>query len=328
MEKCWAAPELFLGAASENPKRIANISPLDYTFYPNRILGHAADSLFICESNSRRLKQVIAPHLIPVFVDSFGNLELIAADAYCQLAWDQSGSMLMRRSSPRSKWEQVAIIGTPVPSIRPPDEFWVQLEDGIELWKWPIVPDGMGSDKPALCRWIVWSAESKAEMLDLSTVQKSVEDCLAYGDEEIKLADIILELEKKNVPQEFVDGMSGHIPEFPVKCGMLLRNIHEALHEWCLQQLKLYVGGCSEMPPERSGKLEQIKQFLANQIGIRLNIIQTHILEIDGRLIFQTASSNDGASTLDSWKRVALISRSNLEIFKEWLAKWYEIAIP
>jgi hypothetical protein len=82
------------------------------------------------------------------------------------------------------------------------------------------------------------------------------------------------------------------------------------------------------MPPERSGKLEQIKQFLANQIGIRLNIIQTHILEIDGRLIFQTASSNDGASTLDSWKRVALISRSNLEIFKEWLAKWYEIAIP
>jgi hypothetical protein len=206
MEKRWAAPEIFFGKDSRDCKIPTNVSPLDFTFYPNRILGNTVDSLFVCESRQRELKQIIPPHLIPLRIDDIDNLEWIAVDSSGLLAWDRFGNQLIRRSSPHSEYEHARIIGEPVSSNRPSDEFWVQAEDSIRMCKWEIADDRPEYGSPDLCPWFLRSVEKEIDRLDLPAVQKAVEACLAYVDEEVNLADTILAMGEKDVSQGFVDG--------------------------------------------------------------------------------------------------------------------------
>jgi hypothetical protein len=329
MEKRWAAPEIFFGKASKDGKTFADVSPLDFTFFPNRILGNTADSLFVCESNSRELKQIIPPHLIPVCIDNDDNLEWIAADSSGLLGWDRVGNQLMRRSGPHSEYEQVEIIGEPVPSNRPSDEFWMQAEDSIGMCKWPIAADRLEGGHSEFYPWFIQSGEKGLDLLDPPAVQKAVEACLTYVDEEIKLADTILAMGEKDVSQGFVDGMSGHIPVFPNKCALFLQGVHEILHNWCLDQLGRHLAGALEIKlPEHSANPRQMQEGLAIQIGIRLADIQKRKRDLNDRLSSQTTSAGADAITPDPWTKVALISRSHLEFAQEWLANWSGVSIP
>jgi hypothetical protein len=323
LEKNWAAPRVFFGKAAGSLNSFAGYAPFDFTYYPDRILGRSVDSLFICERNSRRLKQVIPPHIFPLHIDLEGDVEWIAADSSALLGWKESENRFVRPSSADGKCDQTVIMGRPVQSNKPSDEFWVQSEEGIKMWKWPASTGRQESKRLQPCPWINQAAEKQLDLLDQAAIRKSVETCLAKVDEEVKVAVYIFAIRKIEPTQELVEWMPRHAPEFACTCALATQDLCEALHHWCLSQLGQQIAGTSgKKPHKESSDLERMVEDLAKQIDIRMADIKKGIDDLCRTLSSQIPTSGNSPSMHDAWDKVALISRSNLEYAKEWITQW------
>ena len=326
LEKRWAVTEVFFSKSAKDLKSLADASPFDFSFYPDRILGSTIDSLFVSEANSLRLKQVIPPHLLPICIDNSDSFKWVAADGTGLLAWDRSHSRLMRHGSRGDEWEAVKIVGEPISSDQASDKYWLQSEDSVGMWEWPIADMQQKCEQPERYPWILQSAVKEMNQFDRSAFQNSVEAGLAYMDEEIKLTDYILLMGENDVSQGFVDGMLGHAPIFPIECEKILQRIQETMHCWCLSQLERYLAGPSgTISPEIPMDLEQMQKSLAEQICVRMASLQKRIDGLSCRL--QLIIPNDDASNPNPWKTVALISHKNLEFARQWITGWSGITI-
>jgi hypothetical protein len=322
MEKRWAAPEAFFADDPPNSATAGPREPYDFMYYPERILGNTRQSLFVSESGSRRLKQVIPPHILPISVDSCSSWEWVAANPSSLLAWDLPGRRLRRHCGVAGVCDQVEIAGRPIPSDFAPDEFWVQSGRSIERWQWapPAHPPNRGHSREY--HWISLSAAEEIGRLDLPALQVSIKAALAHADEEIKLADTILAMSEQDLTPRFVDGMSGHANEFTVKCSWATQDIHGALHSWCLGQLERQIArAAGEQAEGKTADLEPTRNALKIQIIAGIAGIQGRIDSLIARLP-EPLPGNISDPPPDSWAKVAWIAKSNLEHAKSWIAGW------
>jgi hypothetical protein len=328
MQRRWAIPEIFFSEGSQDIEALGRSSPFDFTFYPERILGYASDALFIAESGCQRLKQVTPPHLFPFYLETDSTLQWIAADLSGLLAYDHAGSRLMRQGNDGRGWDQAEILGRPVFSDLSLDGIWLQINNRIEKCKWEITADRPKSNYPECHSWILHSDSEETNRLDPADISKAVEDCLVHLDEEIRLADTILAMGEKDMSPQFVEGMSGHVPDFPIKCSWASQRVHETLHRWCLDRLERHLAGSKGQGTlELSGDLKQMQSILAKQIGIRMADILKRVYGLSARMQSQKTTDSEDASMSNSWVKVALMAKSNLKFAIEWISSWSGITI-
>jgi hypothetical protein len=328
IQRRWAIPEIFFSEVCQDIEALACPAPCDFTFYPEGILGNALDALFIIESGYPSLKQIAPPHLFPLHLCPGSTFRWIAADASGLLAHDPAGKRLWRQSIQGKEFDQAGITGRPVFSNLSSDEVWLQIYDRIEKYKWDAATCRPEYNHSESYPWISWSASKETKRLDPADVSKAIEGCLARLDEEIKLADTILAMGEKDVSPQFLEGMSGHIPDIAVKCSWALQKIHENLHWWCLGRLEHHLAGSQgHKTSELSEHLRQMQGILAKEIEIRIADIQKRVDDLSARMQSQKAGSNNGASIPHSWMKVASMSKSNLEFARKWASGWSGIRI-
>ncbi|MBN2243025.1 MAG: hypothetical protein JW793_10075 [Acidobacteria bacterium] len=320
LQKRWAVTAAFFSCPDRGFIAASTFSPLDFTFYPERILGNTPESLFISEDSSRKLKQVLPPHLIPLHFDDPDTAECIAADSSSLLFWDRSVGQLVRRTVTAGGRVSAEIVGNPIPSDADKGRFWLQNSDCIEEWEWDI-PADLPADAPReRGQRLVWCAPNEAGRLDPAAVLESVEICLKHLDDEIKLGNSILAMTYDGIPSQYKDEMSRHAVEFNVKCALYSQKIREALHHWSLEQLTLRIAGSprsvSTKPPDFPDRLK--KEF-GDQIAGRVHEINNSVDALNARLSSLLTDSGEDQPSPDLWIHIAGISRSNLEFGKEWI---------
>ena len=320
--------KIFFSEVYQDIDALVRSSPFDLTFYPERIFGNTLNALFIVESEYPNVKQIVPPHLFPLQICLGSNIQWIAADASGYLAYDPAGKRLWRQSIQGKELNQADIPGRPVFSNLSSEEVWLQARDRIEKWKWTRPADLQQSGPRENDPWFLHPAADESKRLDPTEVDRAVKGCLAHLDQEIKLADTILAMGEKDVTPQFLEGMSGHIPDFAVKCSCALQKVHETLHWWCLGRLKQHLAGSQgHQTPELSEHLKHMKAILANEIETRIADIQVRVDALSARMQSQKAGSNNGASVPNSWREVALMSKSNLEFAEKWIFGWSGIRI-
>jgi hypothetical protein len=329
LENRWAVPRIFFSKGCKKAEKQIDISPLDFTSYPERILGNSSDSLYISEAKSQRLKRIFPPHLIPLRIDLGANIEWIAADLSCLLAWDRVGAQLRRWNGLRGEFDQVEIIGEPVPSNLSCNELWIQIKDGIEKWEWDVPADDLANNESAqFTSPIAQAASVEINQLDLSRVRTATQTCLSVIDEELRMADIILATSEKAIDQKLLDGMSVHMKAYQEKCSYAAQSLHEALHHWCLGQLgHHFARTAGNEDPDQATEIERMQSLLETQICRRIGYLQESIENLGSRLSLPLASGVENPVQLDSWTRIALVAKSGLEYARKWIACWSGIGI-
>ena len=323
MRNRWAAPDVFFCGSDSAFNATEIFTPLNFAFYPERILGNSIDSLFITEAGSQMLKQVLPPHLIPLRLNIPKTLEWIAADSSGLLAWDRSARRLTRLAGTHIGCDFAGICNGPIPSNLPIEYFWLQTGENIEKWKWDLRTDQASGDHPKRYPWIEMSATEEIRNLDLAKIRKSVETSLALLDDEIKLGDSILAMSYEGIPAEYLDEMSKHAIEFSTKCTWFNKAMREALHHWCLGRLQ---GSIAKMQPdptdEQMAIFEEAKRGLIDQIALRVREIQKRLDALNFRLSSISTNMDTSSCSPKTWIYVAEISKSNLEHAKGWIASW------
>jgi hypothetical protein len=329
LESRWAAPEMFFSRGYKKAEKQIDIPPLDFTSYPDRILGNSSDLLYISEAKSQRLKRIFPPHLIPLRIDLGAKLEWIAADLSCLLAWDRVGARLRRWNGLRGEFDQVEIIGEPVPSNLSCNEFWIQTKNGIGKWKWDIPADDLvNHERAQFTSLIAQTAAVETNLLDMVRVRAATETCLSVIDEELRMADILLAMSEKDIDQKLLDGMSVHLQAYREKCSHATQPLHEALHDWCLWHLEHHFAGTVlKEAPDRFTEIERMQSLLETQIRKRIDYLQEHIGYFGSRISLPLANGVKDPERLDSWTKVALVAKWGLEYAREWIAGWSGIRV-
>ncbi len=98
----------------------------DFVYYPARILGSSAHSLFVWEPFSRRLKGVLSGNLFPLPFPSAPHAEWISADGSGFVGWDRSDNRLLFFDAAGGLFHEETIEGTPVPSNISSNGVWLQ----------------------------------------------------------------------------------------------------------------------------------------------------------------------------------------------------------
>jgi hypothetical protein len=321
MEKRWAIPKILFCDHSQSLEMLGSSIPFEYMFYPDHILGNDQEALFITQTGSRRLKQIVPPHLLPVSGNLGGNPIWVAADASGLLAWDPAGNHIMMLDYARNVLNQAKIEGEPVPSNLPSDEFWIQASNSIERLKWKISAGLPKCEQQNPHYRGPLSSTEKLTRQDLLEIQSAVEACLVHIDEEIKLAGVILNMTENDLFPQFMEGMSGSANKFRVDCSLATQRLHEALHSWCLGRLQQQITGHNGDGRPEQLDLKQLRKELLKQIKAMMIQIQTRIDSLVARQPALTAGG-DNPVLSDSWTKVASITKSNLELAKKWIQSW------
>ncbi len=324
MKNRWAVPEAFFNDAIPLWKTFENSPPLNFACYPDRILGRTQDSLFITDNDSRNLKQVFPPHLIPLRIDKSNAVQWIAADSCCLLGWNASEGWLIQHGHAAGGRSETKIAGTPIPSNLSSNEFWVQTNDGrIERQAWDFNADKNETLIHERHLWVLQAASEELKSLDMIQVQKSVEGCLNHLDEEIHLADAILAVGEADLDPRFMDGMSWHAHGFMVKCTWLSVVVREALHGWSLGELERHIAGIREAASfDTIPDFEATKNAFAKEIRGRMSVIQDRVNHLKSRMSNPLQKDPENSPPHDSWTKTASIAASNLEFAQKWIAGW------
>jgi hypothetical protein len=110
--------------------------PIDFLYYPSRILGNSECALFIWEPYARQLKQAFRGNIFPLpFLPDKINDWIAAGDAWL-LGFDSNSKCITILDSQGNQICEAKISGTPIASNSTANEFWSIEDDFLVRWKW------------------------------------------------------------------------------------------------------------------------------------------------------------------------------------------------
>jgi hypothetical protein len=315
LEKSWSVPALFFSDAANLDSIRCKIAPHDFSFYPNRILGNSADALYLCEADSRRLKVVIPPHLLPVCRGYKGELQWIMADESGFLAWNRDESMLIRFLDEEGENDQARINGEPIMSNISFPQFWLQAEDSIQRmrWNYPVTYNKkkhLGSNP-----WMFESAAEEMRLIDPAAAEQSINSYLAEVDKELEIADYIVGSADEHFVAQTVDKLLERLYWLKIRCNSAMSELRGALHHWSVGKLLCLFAKVSESQAQITSANKLLNDLHA-KIEIRLEGIRERINTLDRKISQMTAADSD-TGELRARLDAARISKEALKYLRE-----------
>ncbi len=132
VENRWVVPGLFLESELEQTGLLKDFPALDFTYYPERILGDSENALYVWEPSSRTLKQVLLGNLLPVRVSAETPLDWVSADEWGLIGWDRRRLLFYGWDGELRQTLETS--GVPVPTSNSGGEFWLRCGERMERW--------------------------------------------------------------------------------------------------------------------------------------------------------------------------------------------------
>jgi hypothetical protein len=327
MEGRWAIPPMFIERALRQPGFTENLPAFDLTFYPERILGDSESALYLLESYSRRLRQVLFDNLFPVRIETEDPLDWVAADTQGILGWHRPTSRLMRYDCHLDPSDHVEIHGQPIASNLSTSEFWVQREELIERWKWCTPDPAPSQPRPAgICVSLAGTVEAELELFDADRVHRAIADLTMVLDEGLTLVDEILWLGAGNLrPQQLQDVLE-HIRVLPERRVKPLQDLYEALHHWSLGLLEYGLSGIgTEELTQKVTYARRGWEACACPIRDRYVQLQNRLENLmTMRMNLPGAMAHDPCYA-EVWKKAALGAEADQQRVAEWIRDWSRV---
>jgi hypothetical protein len=328
MQARWAMPVMRLARAAKYSNGIEGLIPLDFLFYPERILGRHAASLFIWEPSADRLKYLKPPHLLPVEIGRPSRSFWVAADSGGFLSWDHAANQLTRFSASGKRLESIGINGIPVPSDLPIHRLWLQNGNRLERWTWDFLP--AGNLLPHSSDLLACTAGSYLDKIDQEKVRKAIHFVSMVIDEALYLSEEILWLGEAKVQHQRLKDALTHLRVLAEGRAKPMRDLHEALHPLCVALLIHCLSGVSDPEP-----LNKIADRLTGWAFLNFPLFDRHrqlkvhreyLANMRSQLPRATASDPEYE---DTWRQMALEMETDLErtadLLWDWSAPWDQL---
>jgi hypothetical protein len=330
LENRWAAPEMFFGEAYRKDDNKIDVSPLDFIHHPDGILGNTLDWLCISEANSRRLKHVLPPHLIPLQADLKGDLEWIAADSSGFLGWDRSARRLIRYGEGREQVCEAAVLGLPVHYHQRSDEFWIQNEANLFRYGWDESRYETGKKGVGKIPFLMIRA-TEEDLLDLDTarVEDDLGKFLSVIDRELEFAEKLLSASSAQMDQKDLKSAEGAIPIFQGNRAIARERLYKTLNRWCIGHLRRkFLNNAFVEAQDHACDIDRIRSIYAEPIKQRIDKMQTYIQlfgeKLNGYVFNQTAVA---ASPDKKWSDIAFIANMDLRHVQNMISCWFGIQV-
>ncbi len=148
LESNWPNPGDGQATCAANPECRPGSFPYDPLFMPLRLFGSSGEGLFVWEPVTRRLKQIMQNHLLPVWIEPPPDADWIAADETGFLVYCQAEHSLSAYDTDARIWKTLTVEGVPVSSGRSSREIWLQSGSQIQHYICQD-PPGKASSKEA-----------------------------------------------------------------------------------------------------------------------------------------------------------------------------------
>ncbi len=252
----WATPGLCLNAGLL-PGTVRSYPPLDYGYFPDRILGRSERALFVWEPLSRTLKQLLQGNLLPLSIRGAESVEWMGADDDGLVGWVQRTNHVRGYNAEGWLKYECEIAGRPVLSDRPCDEFCVQTDNRIQHWAWMHDEGGYVLDGTPSARFglLLGSAQSEMERFDESEALNALETITAIANGFIVLADEVLSLaNNEQVDMERPREIRVQLPQMKLEHSQSSIRLHSAMHHLCLSDLLTQLVRC--LPGQQTAPIE------------------------------------------------------------------------
>jgi hypothetical protein len=320
----WAVPGLFLESDLLTSGTLRCFPPLDFLYYPDRILGNGATALFVWEPLSGTLVQLYWGNLLPLTIPTAHRIEWIGADQEGLVGWSDKAARMSFYGSDGKLKHECDVDGRPVFSNLPRHEFWLQDEDRIQRWTWlpPGTPDKATRPLSENFGLLLSTAHYEMERFSESEAKEALSRTNGVLDDVLALADELLLFEKTGGHDPGVlDRLSERFSRVMRDHRAAEISLHETLHHWCLGILELLLAS----PAEPCNELTEACEVWRTLIGptrSRWNALQKRIDDVYiMRLnLAKRLSGDDGLdrrlhSVAEKWE-------SDITEIGRWIYRW------
>jgi hypothetical protein len=325
LERRWAVPSLFLDRDAPCTAFVKDFPPFDFTYYPERILGDSENALYLWESYSRRLKQVLLASLMPIHVGS-ADIDWISADISGLTGWRRKDGCLMRYDDLGDLLQEIEIQGTPIPSNLHLNEFWVQNGNKLEWWQWSGSSEAEEQRPCRIHSPLLRSALTEISLLNTGETLRAIAVWVALLEDGLALADSVLAMAQGEIDVEGLTRASESLCKLSEWRTNAQADVYETLHHWCLGLLECHLLGSTADEPARhiAGARDQW-DVLAAPIRQKFTEIQSRIDDSYMlRLHLPKVTSGD-RSLVEKWVQTAQTMEADFQQTLEWVYSWHGI---
>jgi len=302
LESRWAVPRWFLAADPEALTLAEEFPACDAVFYPERILGDSHWNLSVVEPGLGRIKVVRPPHLLPISPGAAHAVEWVAGSAHGFLGWQRTSGQLMRFSN-NGLQEQMEIAGVPLASNSSVDEFWIQADDRLQRWLWPL-PGAESANAAAFAALLARCAAAEAAQLDADSMEQAFAQYVLVLDEEVLFAEKILAMSPEDLDPERQKYIADCIQVLHGRFKRATTNVRESLHHWCLGVLGGRLAGIDSASSAPTGRVRELRLCYADQLRSRAEKIRHTIAN---------CTAGRGRYQDEVWRQAVSAMQSELE---------------
>lgn len=325
LESRWAVPSLFLEGDIPRTAFVKDFPPFDFTYYPERILGDSENALYLWESYSRRLKQVLLASLMPIHVGS-ADIDWISADISGLTGWRHKDGCLVCYDDLGKLLQETEIQGTPIPSNLHLNEFWVQNGDKLERWQWSGSSQAEEQRPYGIHSPLLRSALTEISLLNTDEALRAIAVLVALLDDALALADRVLVMAQGEIDVEGLPRASESLCKLSEWRTNAQADVYETLHHWSLGLLECHLlGSTADEPARRIAAAGDQWNVLAAPIRQKFTEIQSRI-DDSYMLRLHLSKVNGGDSSLvEKWAQTAQSMEADFQQTLEWVYGWHGI---
>ncbi len=318
----WAVPGLFLESELEHAGLVKDFPALDFTFYPERILGDSENALYVWEPSPRILRQVLLGNLLPVRIAAERPLDWVSADESGLIGWDRPRRLLFYGWTGELE-QTLEIAGNPIGTSNSPEGFWLQCGRQIERWardgfdRIRCEPRFLDIRAPLLR-----TAQAELERFDGVASSTAIRQWTAVVDDGLALADEVLTPERDEAAPDLNHTLAA-LCDLPHKLGAAEQRVHETLHGFCLGTLECHLSGSPNGAGSNSiAGARKRWAPLFEPIRTRFAPLAARLDDLRARRLGIAAESLSHRRWADSWCQAAGACEEHLQRTLEWIYRW------